>query len=88
VRRDAGQAVAEAARDLGGVVGEARHDVARQPAAIVVQRLRQVPVVERRMRLDAGGQQFVEQAVVEREAGLVPGALPSGCTRGQEKEKR
>ena len=51
-----------------GVVGEASAVVARRPAAAVLQRLRQVPVVQRGPRVDARGQQRVDQPVVEVEA--------------------
>ena len=54
-RGPGGDAVAEAVVDRGGVLGEARRGVARRPAAGVLQRLGQVPVVQRDPRLDAGG---------------------------------
>ena len=38
-----------------------------EPAAVVLERLRQVPVVERDHRLDAGREQLVDEPVVERE---------------------
>ena len=69
--------VPEQAGHRRGVVGEAGGGLPRRPAAPVLQRLRQVPVVQRRERGDARPQQRVHQAVVVREAGLVdrPGAV-------------
>ena len=59
-----------------GVVGEPGGGVPGRPAAGVLERLRQVPVVERQPRLDAVGQQLVDQPAVEVEPGRVgrPGA--------------
>ncbi len=71
-RRDA---VAEAALDLVGVVGKAVRGVAVQPAAFFLQGLRQVPVIQGQVGRDVFFGQGVEQAVVEAEAGLVPGAF-------------
>ena len=74
-RRDA---VAEPRGDDLGVLGE-RLDVSRaRPAAAVLERLRQVPVVERQERLDAVREQLVDEAVVEVEAGLVHAAATLG----------
>ena len=49
------------------VVREALRGRALRPAAQVLQRLRQVPVVERRAGLDPGGEQLVDQPRVEVE---------------------
>ena len=54
-----------------GVVGEAARGVAIRPAAGVLERLRQVPVVERREGPDAGGEQRVDQPAVVVESLLV-----------------
>ncbi len=75
VRRDGGQPVAQATLDAQRVVDEVVHRRARIPAALVLQRLRQVPVVERQVRRQPARQQAVDEAVVERQALLVPGAL-------------
>ena len=72
VRGDRGRAVAEAARDLGGVVHEPADGIAIHPAAAFLQRLGQVPVVQRQVRLDAPLEQPVDEPVVEVEALLVP----------------
>ena len=56
---------------MRGVLGEAVDGVAVEPAAVVLERLRQVPVVERDHRLHAVGEQRVDQPVVERQALLV-----------------
>ncbi len=67
-------AVAEAP-DHGLHVLDVRVDgLAHRPAAAVLERLRQVPVVQRDERLDAGGQELVHEAVVEVEARLVAAA--------------
>ena len=44
--------VAVAARDQGGVVGEPTRDIAVLPSAEIVQRLRQIPMIEAQPRLD------------------------------------
>ena len=63
---------AEAACDLDGVVDERMYRVAAGPAALLLQRLRQVPVVQREVRGDAAATQALDQALVEGEARLVP----------------
>ena len=63
--------VAELLGDDGGVVGEPARGVAVEPAAAILQRLRQVPVVQRRPRGDALLEQRLRQAAVEVEAGAV-----------------
>ena len=81
--------VAEAVVHDRGVVGEPLGGVALRPAAGVLERLRQVPVVERRHRLDAARQQAVDEPVVVGEARAArPRRGRSGCTRGQAIEKR
>jgi hypothetical protein len=57
-------------------------------AAPVLEDLRQIPVVERRERLDARRQQRVHEPVVEVEALRVRGPGASGKMRGQATEKR
>ena len=63
--------VAEPAGDHAGVLREPQGRVARQPAAAVLQALRQVPVVERHQRIDAALEQAVDEPVVEVQPGLV-----------------
>ena len=53
-----------------------------RPAAAILERLRQVPVVERHARLDAASQQLVDQPIVEVEAALVDRALGLGQDAG------
>ncbi len=60
-------AIAEALRDQRRVVGEPAADVAVQPAAAVVERQRQIPVIKRHPRRDARGEERVDQAIVEIE---------------------
>ncbi len=58
------------------------------PATGVLERLRQVPVVEGRGRAHPGREQAVDQAVVVVETRGSTGPRPVGCTRGQAIEKR
>ena len=69
--------VAELARHVLRVLGEALRRVAVGPAAGVLQRLREVPVVERRGGLDPALEQPLDEAAVEAHAGRVerPGAV-------------
>jgi hypothetical protein len=68
-REEVPHAVAELLGHVAGVVGERLGRVARLPAAVLVlQGLRQVPVVERGERLDAGRLQLVHETVVEVQA--------------------
>ena len=79
VQRDPpAHAVAEPLDDGGGVVREAGGCVGVEPPAAVVERRREVPVVERRERLDAVLQQLVNEAVVEGEARPVDAAGAAG----------
>jgi hypothetical protein len=68
--------VAELAAHDGGVVAEPARDVAVSPPAAVLQRLRQIPVIERDERRDVALEQRVDQAAVEIESGLVGLADP------------
>ena len=71
-------AVAEPAGDGLDVGDEGVGRVADRPAAGVLEGLRQVPVVERREGADPGGEQVVDEAVVEVEAGGVDPAAALG----------
>ncbi len=66
--------VGEAVQHELRVVTEVGHGVAVRPAAGVLQRLREVPVVQGGYRLDAPGAQPVHQAPVEVQALLVDAA--------------
>ena len=70
------------------VVREPAGGVAFGPAAGVLQRLRQVPVVEGQPGLDAPLEQPVHQPGVEVQPGRSAGPRPVGCTRGQDTENR
>ena len=61
-------AIADALDHRRRVVGESPGGVASGPAAAILERLRQVPVVETRPRLDAGFEQRIDQPIVEVEA--------------------
>jgi hypothetical protein len=69
-------AIAERAPADLGVLREALGGVARQPAAVLLQPLWQVPVVELHQRLDAVRLELVEKAPVEVDAALLHGARP------------
>jgi hypothetical protein len=60
--------VAQLLGDVAGVVGEPQRDFARLPPPLVLEHLRQVPVIERGERLDARRQKLVDQTVVEVDA--------------------
>ncbi len=61
-------AVGEMFGDVAGVVGEGFGGVAGLPAAFVFEGLGEVPVEERAVGLDVGGEELVDEAVVEVEA--------------------
>ena len=69
-------AVAQRADDVAGVVGKARGRVALGPAAGILERLRQVPVVQRRERADSRVQRRVGQPLVVVEPFRVRRAAP------------
>ena len=72
-RRPGGHAIAEGVVHRHRVVEEAVGGVAGGPAALLLEGLRQIPVVEREPRLDARAEQFIDQARVEVEPGRVRG---------------
>src|SRR5262250_2240344 len=57
------------------IVGERRHSGAIGPAAALLERLRQIPMVERRKWLDAGFEQPIDQPIVEVQAGAIDAAI-------------
>ena len=63
--------VAEPPHGQLGIFGEPRRGVAVLPAAAVFERLRQIPMVETDPGLDPGGENAVDQAIVEFETLLV-----------------
>ncbi len=67
--------VAEAVHDDGGVRGEVLGRLAYGPAAAVLERLGEVPVVERGERGDPRCEESVHQPVVEVETGRVDRAV-------------
>jgi len=64
---EVGDAVAELRRHGAGIIRKRPGGVAGLPAASVLQRLRQIPVIERRKRLDAGFEQRIDEPAVEVE---------------------
>ena len=79
--------VAERVVHVAGVVGEAVRGVAVRPAAPLLERLRQVPVVQREPGQDARPEQLVDEARVEVDALRVDRAAV-GRTRDHDVEKR
>ena len=74
-REDILDAIAYPLRDVTRVIRERPGRFAGLPSAEpVLERLRQIPVIQRRKRFDAVGQKFVQKAVVEVEAFGVRGA--------------
>ena len=68
-REDRPDAISDARRNVAGIIAERFRRFAGSPAAdLVLERLRQIPVIERRVWLDAVLEQFVDEAVVEVEA--------------------
>jgi hypothetical protein len=63
-----GDAIRELAGGVAGVVGESLGCGSAGPATFVLEGLGQIPVEERGVRLDAGGLQFLEEALVKVEA--------------------
>ena len=61
-------AVAEGRGHDVGVLGEVVRRRPLRPATVVLERLGQVPVVQRHVRVDAGGEQLIDEPVVEVEA--------------------
>ena len=70
--------VAEGRRHQAGVVGEQLRRVAGRPAALVLQRLGQVPVMQRDHRRDPALQQRVDEPAVVGQAGRVRSAAALG----------
>ena len=68
-------AVGQPARNDAGVVGEFVGDVAMKPAALILWRLRPIPMIETQPRRDPSGDQFVDQSIVKIEATLFDRAL-------------
>ena len=82
VRRPVLDQVAEAVEDELGVLGEAVDRVARRPAAVVLERLRQIPVVERHERRDPALTEPLDQAAVEVEPPLIGRPAAVGLNPG------
>src|SRR5260370_30440078 len=64
---EVGDAVAELRRHMAGIICKCLGGVARLPAASVLQRLRQIPVIERRKRFYAGFEQRIDEPAGEVE---------------------
>src|SRR5258708_35468812 len=81
-REETRDPVAKLPRDIAGIIRKRFGGVAGLPSALVLQRLRQVPVVKGRKRFDAGFEQRIDQAAVEVET------LPILLTDGVGEESR
>ncbi len=64
-REKVADAIGEFLRNVTGIVGKRLRRIARLPTSLVMQRLRQIPVIQRCKRLDARAFQFIDQATVE-----------------------
>ena len=78
LRDPVAHAIPEPGRDDFDVLRERLHRVAGRPPAAVLERLRKVPVVEGHVRVDARGEEVVDEAVVVVEAGRVHAPGPVG----------
>src|SRR5258708_23004709 len=79
IQRDpVGHAVTQPARYRLHIVGKRLSGTTVEPAAIVLQCLRQIPVIERRYRRDATLEQIVDQALVKVQPARVGSALACG----------
>src|SRR5205823_4519963 len=67
-------AVAQPACHLAGVVRKPPRSISRRPSSAVLQRLRQVPVIERHQWADAVFEERIDQPVVEVEPDPVGGS--------------
>ena len=78
------------AADHIDVVDVILDDAAPQPAAFILQRLRQIPVIERHVGRDPGFEQVVDQAAVKVQPGFVDRCrAPAGkCAARQSKAGR
>ena len=63
--------IAIAPRGQRHIVGEPPRTIAIGPATAIIERLRQVPMIEADPRLDVGRQQRIDQTVVEGQARLI-----------------
>ena len=71
-------AIAERVGDHGRVVAEIFGEVAIRPSAGVLERLRQIPMIERHPRLDVAREHLVDDAPVKVEALLINLTLAAG----------
>jgi hypothetical protein len=83
-----GDPVAERLGGQCGVVGEPFGCIPTRPASLILQFLREVPVVEGGRGRDAVPGELVEQRAVIVQPRWLTAPRPPGWTRGQEMEKR
>ena len=80
--------VAETARNGFDVLAERIDGPADRPAALILDRLRRVPMEERDVRRDPAADELVDEPVVEVEALRIHRPATSGMIRGHAIEKR
>ena len=85
--RDGNDPVTEPPGNELRILREALGGLACAPTAVATLQLRgQVPVIQRRVRLDIAREQPVEEPLVESEPASLTAPLPAGGIRGQEME--
>ena len=77
-RGEAAYSVAVAPRDQCGVVAIPADDIATEPPALILERLRQIPMIETEPWLDTSLEKAVDQTIVKGKSGLVRGSAPLG----------
>jgi hypothetical protein len=68
--RKPGHSISEGLGHRSRIVFKGFQNFAARPASAILQRLWQIPVINRRDRFDSGRQQRIDQAVIEVEAAL------------------
>jgi len=71
-------AIVEFAIDDAGVLGEPFGDIGIEPAAAIIECRGQIPVIERRERLDTVLEQCVDEPFIERESCGIHAAFSFG----------
>src|SRR6516225_1566067 len=75
-RRPVSHTIAECTMDMASVVRKMEGNVALSPAAFFLQRLRQIPVVERRHCGDAAALQTIHQTLVVVQPSTIQSTAP------------
>ena len=80
--------ISETRGDQCRIVGKPCRQLPIQPSANILESLGKIPMIQAQPRLDAGGQQFIDQPIVEGKTRSFAGPRPCGNTRGQATENR